>query len=1104
MFSWGSVASRVVVFTVLCVIVAALSAPVQAQVLYGTLVGTVEDQTGAVVAAANVTAVNRDTGQSRQVLSSSAGTYSISDLLPGAYDVRITAPGFRTFTQSGVKLAINAVARVNVRLQLGLATETVTVQSSAVALQTDKADVHVELGSKEVGELPLPLYRNYQSLVNLVPGATPARTQNALVSSPGRALSTNINGTARNNNNNRLDGANNIRAALPHQAHYIPPAESIEVVNISTNSFDAEQGFAGGAAVNVVTKSGTNEFHGTLFEYHTNHLLSAKDFFYREERKAKDILNMFGGTLGGPIKRDKLFFFGSFEGLRQRQNQSTLLTVSTDDQRAGDFSRYNVRLYDPLSGAVNGTGRTEFPRGIIPLSRQSAITRKMQDLIPKANQPGVTDNYFASTPVSFNRDNYDAKVNWHISQKTNVWAKYSAMVSDAASAPALGAAGGPGLPWGNVSGPVLGQLVTLAGTHVFSPTLIMDTNVGWTRMAAQTYGNDHGTNFGLDVLGIPGTNGPDLRQSGQPRFSFSRGYTALGQIENWAPKLTFDQTWTVTTNFGWNKGAHDIRFGVDIAREQQNSYEPGGNGPRGGFTFGGGVTALNGGPPPNQFNDYAAFLLGLPTNFGKSIQVFDPATAREWRHGYYFRDRWQATRNLTLSLGLRWEYYPITTRDWMGLNRYDPVTNQVFIGRFGSVPDTAGVSTTRNNWGPRIGIAYRLGQRTVIRTGYGISVDPDLISRAIRLSYPATVRADFNAPNSFQPAGRIEDGIPAFSGPDITSGVIPMPLNVTTTTLDTGTFRRGYVQSFNFVVEREMPWNMVGSVGYVGTRSNRQMGDLDINAAPVGGGSVGRPYARLYGRTVSTSLRKPFLNAKFDSLQAKLDRRFSNGVMMKIAYTWGKAINMTDDSGGGLMWNDLSQFARNRALAGYDRTHMLRLGWLAELPFGAGKKWATGRAGSILLGGWQVNGIFSSYSGTPFTVTASGTSLNAPGNSQTADQVRSEVKKFGGAGPGQPFFDPTAFAPVRDIRYGTSGRNILRGPGVVNLDLSVFRNFAVTERWRVQFRAESFNITNTPHFLNPVANASAENFMIINRTSAQESNLEGHARGFRFGLRVSF
>jgi hypothetical protein len=423
------------------------STTVPAQVLYGTLVGTVEDQSGAVISDAAVTATSAETAQIRQVKTNGLGVYSISDLHAGTYTITVAAPGFRVFSKTGVDVAINRVIRVDVHLQVGSPSETVTVEASTAALQTDTASIQTELRSKEVAELPLPLYRNYQSLVNLVPGTTPARTQNALVASPGRALSTNVNGTPRNNNNNLLDGTNNIRGPSPHQAHYIPPVESISTVNISTNSFDAEQGFAGGVAVNVVTKSGTNEFHGVGFEYHTNHLLAAKDFFYRQDRKAKDILNMYGGTLGGPIKRDKLFFFGSFEGLRQRQNASTLLTVATADQRTGDFSRYNTRMYDPLTGAANGTGRLEFPGAIIPMSRQSAISRKMQELVPQPNQPGVATNYFASTPVVFDRDNYDAKVNWHWSRDTILWAKYGAMEADASSAPALGAAGGPGLPW---------------------------------------------------------------------------------------------------------------------------------------------------------------------------------------------------------------------------------------------------------------------------------------------------------------------------------------------------------------------------------------------------------------------------------------------------------------------------------------------------------------------------------------------------------------------------------------------------------------------------------------------------------------------------------
>ena len=1084
------------------------SAAAQAQVLYGTLLGTVEDSTGALVQGAAVTATSTDTGRAYQVLTNEAGLYRFADLLPGTYRVSAGAPGFSTFAQAGVSVTINTVTRVDVRLRVGEISETVTVVGEARALQTDKADVHAELRSKEITDLPLPLYRNYQSLINLVPGATPARTQNATIGSPGRALSTNINGTTRNNNNSRLDGASNIRFTLPHQTHYVPPAETIETVNISTNNFDAEQGFAGGAAINVVTKSGANQFHGVLFEHHSDSSLRAKNFFYRGARKPKNINNIFGGTLGGPIRKDKVFFFAGWERLRERENVSRLMTVATADQRAGDFRAYGVSLYDPLTGSPDGSGRTAFPNAAIPLGRQSAISRKMQALIPAANQSGFVDNYFASKPSVFDRDNYDAKVNWNWSANTSLWAKYSAMQANVVGQFALDQAGGEGmLPQGGAGrGEVLAQVATLGGTHVFSPNFLVDGIIGFTRMAVQDRNHDIGNNFGLNTLGIPGTNGPDPRQGGLPHFSFN-GYASLGQTETWMPKILFDNTWTYTVNAGWTKGRHDIRFGMDIAREQEHHWHPeqGSNGPRGRLWFEGGVTALRGGPAPNQYNSWAAFLLGQPQRVGKSLQFFDPMSTREWRHGYYFRDRWQATRRLTLSLGLRWEYFPIMTRANSGIERYDSESNKVFVGRFGGVPDTAGVSAGKRDFAPRVGVAYRIGQGTVVRGGYGISVDPYPMSTYYLGPYPSVINADFAGGNSFLPFGPIENGIPLFGGPDLRQGVIDMPADVTTQTLERGLFNRGYVQSFNVVVERQLPWNMVGSAGYVGTRTVDQLGSLNINASPPGGGRNGRPLVARFGRAVDTTVFRNFLPSSYDSLQAKLDRRFQGGLLMRVAYTWGKAIDWTDDSSGGLSWNIASQLQRNRALAGFDRPHIFRFAWVAELPFGAGKRWAnTGGLGRAVLGGWQVNGTFSSYSGTPFTVGASGTSLDAPGNTQTADQVKSEVKKLGGVGPGMPFFDPMAFAPVTGVRFGATGRNILRGPGVANLDLSVFRNFSLRERWKLQFRSEAFNFTNTPHFDNPAANVSAGGFMTISRTASTDSNLEGQERQIRFSLRLSF
>ena len=1091
--------------------VAASLWPLQGQVLYGTLVGTVEDSSHAMVPRAAVRLASPETGLTRETSTDTGGRFQFTNVLPGTYTLNVSQTGFRSYSQTGVGVTINTVSRVEVRMDVGAVSDSVTVAASSAALQTDKADVHTEISAREVTDLPLAGYRNYQSLINLVPGASPARTQNATIASPGRALATNVNGTPQNNNNNRLDGTNNVRATLPHQAHHIPPVESIETVNVSTNNFDADQGFAGGAAVNVMTKSGTNEFHGVVFENNRNSVLMAKDFFYREAKRPKNILNMFGGVMGGPIRKDKLFFFASWERLMERENQSLLNTVATASQRAGDFSTpstgYGV-IFDPSTGNPNGTARTPFADNRVPMARQSAITRKMQALVPAPNQPDVANNYFASKPMTFDRDTLDAKVNWNVSQNTTVWGKYSVMRGNVTSLPMLDKAGGPGLPWGAGTGHTLAQLATLAGTHTFSPTMTADMNLGFTRYAGETLGFDYGTNFGLDELGIPGTNGKDPRQSGMPIFAIG-GYTTLGQVDTWMPKILYDNSITYNANLAWTKGGHDIRFGEDLARELQNHWHPEtGQGPRGGFTFDSNITALRGGAVARQYNGYAAFLLGLPSATGKAVQLYEPySTTREWRQALFFRDRWQASRNLTVSLGLRWEYYPVMMRKNSGIERYDVDTDKVLLGGIGGNPNNAGTITSNRNFAPRFGLAYRLGQKSVVRAGYGISIDPSLSSFFMLTPYPAVISSNFidlNAP--YVPFRPIENGFPEIPVPNLSSGIVNIPGTVSTGSLDKGPLRRGYVQSFNFVVQRELPWKLIGSVGYVGTRTVRQLIAVNINAAlQPGAGNAGLPLFSRFGRIAATTIYKNAAGSSYDSLQATADRRFVGGILAKVAYTWGKAIGLSDNSAGGLTWNMPSQYARNRAVAGYDRTQNFRFASVFELPFGKGKLWANQNlAARMLLGGWQINGIFSAYTGTPFTVTASGASLNAPGSTQTADQVKATVQKLGGVGPGQPFYDPSAFVPVREVRFGTSGRNILRGPGVINLDLGLFRQFNVGERRSIQFRAESLNFTNTPHFANPNSTADSATFMIISSTSGQDSNLEGQARQIRFTLRISF
>jgi hypothetical protein len=1080
-----------------------LSGHLSAQVLYGSAVGKVEDQSGAAVAGAVISVSSAATHQSRATRSDTDGRYSIVNVVPGRYELTVMAPGFRKYIQTGIEITINTVSRADVRLELGQVTENVTVAASAAVLQTDKADVHVELDQKAVSNLPLGNYRNFQTLINLVPGATPGQFQNSITSTPARSLTTNINGTNRNNNDTRLDGALDIYLWLPHNTLYNPPADTIETVNIATNAFDAEQGLAGGAAINLTTKSGTNSLHGTAFAFQDNAVVRARNFFQVGE-KPKHILNIDGGTLGGPIVRNKLFFFGGWEGTRERTGFFGRYTVPTADQRAGDFSGYGATIYDPNTGNADGTGRQPFAGNIISLNRQSLITRKMQDRVPLPNLPGTANNLYSQATQPMDRDSYDVKINWNRTSSHTIWGKYSLMNADVNCKFALGDGGGPGLCAGGGGVSVMrAQLATIGHTWTLSPHFVVDGIIGFSRWAMDLVAPDYGQNWGLDYLGIPGTNGPDIRQSGFPIFNFNNSYTSLGSADTWNPAFYRDQTYTHTTNVSWTHGGHDLRFGFDLVRHQFNHWQPEiGGGPRGMFTFTGGVTALNGGASPNQFNSYADFLLGLPQTVQKSLQ-YEEMNPREWQFGWYVRDRWQVTRKLTWNIGLRYEYFPLIRRASRGIERYDPFTNQVLIGGRGNTPDDVGIEVSKRLFAPRVGFAYRVQDGTVIRSGYGITYDPMPFSRPLEGPYPSTINGFFTGSTSFTPFQPIEQGIPPVIGPDLSTGVATLPLNVADRSPWGGMLHRGYIQSWNFIVERRLPAQFVTTVGYVGTKSTHLLADRDINAAPAGGGVAGQQLYPVLGRTAATTMWDGWLNSNYHSLQATLTRPFTKGMMFKAAYTFSKAIDQTDEDGwASVTWNYPTVLNRNRALSGFDRTHIFQAAYVVELPFGHGKKLASKGVAAAILGNWQANGLVSAFTGIPFTVTASTASLNAPGNGQTADQVTAAVAKLGGVGPGAPFYDPNAFAPVRTARYGTSGRNILRAPGVVNTDLSLFRAFKLNERFRLEARAEAFNLTNTPHFSTPSANVSAGNFLVI--TSAAGATGAGDERQFRFGFHLSF
>jgi hypothetical protein len=1143
----------------------------QAQVLYGTISGNVTDSSGAVVPGASVTALNTGTSYSRTVATNSEGIYLIQDLQPGTYKITVTAAGFGPYEVANVPVNPNQITRSDAELRVGNSQQTIEVTSQAAALQTDKADVNTEINSVQLAELPTTSSygRNFQSLYKLVPGFTPPAEQNSSGGNPMRAQASNANGVSWAANSTRVDGTTVSYPWLPYLIAYVPPQDAIQSVNIVTNSFTADQGTAGGAAINVTIKSGTNSFHGSAFEYNSINQYNARSYYQPVQNlpvRPKNIYNEFGGAIGGPILKNKLFFFFDIDRITRRNATSGSATIPTSQLIGGNFTGYlaggiQAQIYDPKTGsttalgpptatilAQGGVGRQTFAAtsgtGLmqIPASRISSVAKKMLALLPAPNNcinnctGSIANDYIGSAVSAYTMTKYDAKINYNLGDKNTFFGRYSIAPYTINDPPALGPANGSPFDGGN-PGANLGRIqnVGLGFTHLFTPNLLLSMNAGYARQRIGGQGPDLGPNFGLDTLGIPGTNGPNALQSGQPGFVFSAAaasgfgggasssgssaFSSIGNQNTASPYLFRDNQYVENANIAWNKGRHSMAFGGEHTHSAINHFQPQGSNvatPRGGFQFTGGLTTT-GGITPTIFNQLADFLLGLPQNYGKATQSLDPNAVRWSTFAFYAQDQWQATPKLTLTAGARYEYYPFATRDHLGVFRFDPSlgkTNNVVIGGRGGNPQNTGVDI---GWGmivPRLGVAYRVSDQTVVRAGFGMTVDPDNFRR-FRETYGAVTNINLGGANSYTPADCLQTtdgansvtgcgtlngtaagtqtvGIPAVTQPDYTTGFLTLPTSASTETVPKN-YRRGYIESWNLAVQQDLPAHFNMNLTYVGTHAVRAVTSLNINAAPPGGGNAGRLLANVTGSQVDLTSNTPFRSANYHGLQSQLSRRVGRGVNTGLIYTWSHAINYNDNSTySGLGFAYPTYWDRNKGTAGFDRTNNLQWWTVAQSPFGKNGAWMTTGFGSKVLGGWELNTALSKLSGLPFTVTDAGTVLNAPGNTQVADLVKSNVSirhTFRSSTQnltGQStYFDTTAFASVTGTaRFGTSSRNMVRGPGYFNLDASIVREFGIWENLKLQFRAESFNVTNTPAFANPNANVSGANFGYVTALAA--------------------
>jgi hypothetical protein len=1126
--------------------IAPLTHVASAQVLYGTLTGTVTDNTGAVIPNANVTAREASTGVERTARANSAGVYLFSDLNPGTYQLTISAPGFSSFKQDNIGVLTNTSERVNAALSPG-STQEITVTTAPPMLQTETAQTDYNLGPEMVSELPTTSStgRNFQSLYRLVPGSTPPAEQNSPGSNPQRAQAVNVNGVSNATNTTRIDGAVDAYPWLPYLVAYLPPTDGIDSINVVTGSFNAEQGAAGGSAINVTIKSGTNHLHGSVWEFNSISQFNAQAWQNRTGVRQKNIYNEVGGSVGGPVIKDKLFFFFDYNRVSVNRAINGTLSVPTLDMRNGIFAATGTTIYDPATGSSTGAGKTAFSGDQVPAGRIAPAAQILLQNLPAPNTgaPGqLANNYFGAATNAFLRQNYDAKITYVPTQSTSFFGHYSASPDTISDPQVFGSNPGGGTYDGGQPGLSTGliQNVGLGFTHAFTPHLSTDWNAGYTRQRVGAQAGDIALgDYGVNTLKIPGTNyGGIPLYAGIPGFYFTT-YSNLGNANSGNPFNFRDNQYTGNANATWVKGLHTIRFGGEYLHAAINHIQPGSGSQatdRGSFVFSGGATT-NGGGTATAVNSFADFLLGQADNYQKSIQSFNPEPLRYSTFSFYAQDTWEATPKLTLNYGLRYEYYPLPVGDHFGTVRFDPSVfstlngnrvGTVLVGGKNGIPYHA---NTSNGWGmivPRFGASYRATDKTVIRTGFGLTVDPDTL-RDLLQAYPAGIVANVSGVNSYEPVTSLNAGlqspvslvgIPTLAIPDINQGYLALPNNLSTYSIPQN-FRRGYIESYNLSIQQQLPASFTTTVAYVGTHSVRQQTSVNNNAAPPGGGNAGRLLNTTYGgpngnfNNADQTLLLPFRGSVYNGLQAQLTRMSARHISTGVVYTFSKAMDISDNSeASGLTFAYPSYWNRNWALAGYDRKHNLQWWTIYNVPFGKGQKYLnTGLLGYI-VGNWRLSPILSYVSGTPFTVTDAGTFLNAPGNTQVADQLPGVSTVVGGrnyAGSGFQYLNPSAFRSVNAStaaapRFGTAGRNSVRGPGAFDLDASLKRSFPIHESIALDLSAESFDVTNTPQFANPGTTGfnAATSTPSVPQSGFGVITSSNVNRTLRFSARISF
>jgi hypothetical protein len=1107
-----------------------------AQAVYGSIAGTVTDESGGVLPGVTVTITSIERNTVDSVVTNESGYFTKERMLPGTYSVKAELTGFKAAVVPSVVVSVDTQTPLTMKLAVGQLTESVEVTGGSPLLRTDRADVASSFDRKQLTDLPV-IDRNFTKFILLTPGTQQLGWQHAASENPQGSVQTMVNGQHFSGTGYQLDGTEN-RDPILGIIVVNPNLDAIGETKITSQNYDAEFGQAIAGVVSVQTKSGSNQYHGSAFGFWSGDNFQARNpytQFQADPVTGKFIPDtskkQFGGTFGGKIIEDKTFFFGAYQGQRTNQGGSQLLTVPTEAARAGDLSAYGVDIFDPAAGPP--ASRPQFAGNVIPANRLSPQALNILKLLPTPNTPGTDNgtrnNYVANGVETFDADQYDVRVDHRIDNSSNLFGRYSLANFNRNGPTAFGQGGGPALvSLGGVSD-VRNQSLALGYDKTLSPTLLMDVRFGWFRYHVNVTPFDFGTTPSKDA-GIPGLNLDTTFTSGLSAFFINDGSRAfqmgsgLGVNRCNCPLDEDEKQWQIVGNVTkiWNN--HTLKFGADV-RRAYNLRVPSDSHRAGELNF----NSDNTRGPSGGGLALATFLLGNVSTFNRYVSSSTDAQELQWRHFYYAQDTWRATPKLTLNYGLRLDVINPQTVNAAGNGGwFDLDTARILVGGVGGI-DLAGNVKNKANWAPRVGAAYQWDEKTVIRAGFGRSYDigvfGSVFGHSVTQNLPVLANQSLTGAENFDTAFNLAQGPePAPVVAVGADGTFLLPPNVTPHT-NPRTQKLPAVNAFNVMVQRQLSDTLSVEAGYVGNRGTQ------VFAGDGPEFNINQPTIQGFAQGVSRNDRTPFYSGikttqlglggafglsqginyfcncatnSYDALQTKLNKRFSGGYQISANYTFQKAKGHNDSY---FLWDP----NLNYGVQGWDRTHIFNLTLVWEIPFGKGQKWGgnSSNAMDAILGGWQFNATHTIQSGVPFDVSYNDagadrdTGPNRPNLIGNAEGPKTTAQWFNAA----PIGDPnSAFGRPAIGTFGNMPYNMLRGPYYRRTDAGLFKHIKVGGSKDLEIRIEAVNFFNVVNLGQPDATIGVpgnpnNHAGVIDSTAYGNSDPQ---RNFQFGAKFTF